>query len=83
FFLRKHLFAMPLLRPVKGVVPAGVLMGALMFGTVFVLGHHVLTYVLVVVVGLLAYAGGLFALHAFSSDEIALVREAMQSRTKR
>ena len=83
FFLRKHLFAMPLVTPVRGVVPAGVLMGALMFGTVFLLGHHVLTYVLVVIVGALSYAGGLYALHAFSPDEIALAREALLSRTKR
>jgi len=83
FFLRKHLFAMPLLAPVKGVLPAGILMAALMFATVSLLGHHVATYVLVVIVGSVSYGVGLVALHAFSPDEIALAREALQSRTRR
>ena len=83
FYLRKHLFAMPLLSPVKGVIPAGVLMGALMFGTVYLLGHHVFTYVLVVLVGTAAYVAGLLMLHAFTPEERALAREALLSRTKR
>ncbi|MFN2465397.1 MAG: flippase [Candidatus Dormibacteria bacterium] len=82
-YLRKHLFAMPLLAPLRGVIAAGVLCGLLMFGTVHLLGPHAVTYVLTALVGAVAYCGGLLVTRAFTEDELALAREGLRSRTRR
>ncbi|MDQ6748537.1 MAG: polysaccharide biosynthesis C-terminal domain-containing protein, partial [Candidatus Dormibacteraeota bacterium] len=82
-YLRKHLFAMPLVAPLRGVILAGVLCGVLMFGTVQLLGAHILTYGVAALAGAAGYLGGLRVTHAFTDDEIALAREGLRSRTKR
>lgn len=82
-YLRKHLFAMPLVMPLRGVILAGVLCGLVMFGTVFLLGAHLYTYVAAALVGAAAYGGGLVVTHAFTPEELALAREGLRSRTKR
>ncbi|MEA2683768.1 MAG: hypothetical protein QOK05_2096 [Chloroflexota bacterium] len=82
FFLRKHLFAMPLLSPLWGVLAAGALCGIAMFGTVQLLGAHLVVYVLAAVLGALVYTAALFLTHAFTPDELALAREGLRSRTK-
>lgn len=83
FFLRRHLFAMPLLSPLKGVLAAALLCGVAMFGAVQLLGPHPLAYVVAAILGGVAYVGGLFATHAFTPDELALAREGLRSRTRR
>ena len=83
FLLRRHLFALPVLSSLKGVLPAGVLAGLGMGAVVLGLGGHLRVYVLALVVGGLAYPAALFATHAFTADEIALAREAARSLTRR
>ncbi|HEY8740771.1 MAG TPA: flippase [Candidatus Dormibacteraeota bacterium] len=82
FYLRKQLFAMPLLAPLKGVIAAGLLCGVLMMSTVLLLGPHLYAYALAAAVGAVVYAGGLFATHAFTPEELALAREGLRSRAK-
>jgi O-antigen/teichoic acid export membrane protein len=82
FFLRRHLFAMPLLMPLKGVLPAGLLCGVAMFGTVLLLGPHLYAYAVAAVLGAAAYPGGLLLAHAFTPEELALAREGLRSRTR-
>jgi peptidoglycan biosynthesis protein MviN/MurJ (putative lipid II flippase) len=83
FLLRRHLFALPIVRSLKGVLPAGVLCGVAMGAVVLGLGAHLPVYALALVVGGLAYPAALFATHAFTPDEIALAREAVRSLTRR
>jgi O-antigen/teichoic acid export membrane protein len=81
--MRKYLYALPVFGTLKGVIPSGILCGAVMAAVVALLPPHAWVYALALVAGGLAYAAALFGTHAFSVDEIALVREGLTSRTKR
>jgi O-antigen/teichoic acid export membrane protein len=83
YLLRRHLYPVPVLRSLKGVLPAGVLCGLAMAAVVLGLGTQLPVYVLALLVGAGAYAGGLAVTHAFTPDEIALGREAARSLTRR
>jgi O-antigen/teichoic acid export membrane protein len=83
YLLRRHLVALPIVRSLKGVLPAGALCGAAMAAVVLGLGAHLPVYVLALAVGALAYPAGLFATHAFTTEEISLAREAARSLTRR
>ncbi|MEA2645290.1 MAG: hypothetical protein QOE92_373 [Chloroflexota bacterium] len=83
YLLRRHLYAVPVLRSLKGVLPAGVLCGLAMAAVVLALGANLPIYVLALVVGAVVYGGGLMLTHAFSADEVALAREAARSLTSR
>jgi O-antigen/teichoic acid export membrane protein len=83
FLLRRQLFALPIVRSLRGVLPAGVLCGVAMAAVVLGLGAHLPVYALALVVGAAAYAGGLFATHAFTPDELALAKEAARSLRRR
>jgi O-antigen/teichoic acid export membrane protein len=83
YLLRKHLFALPVISSLKGVLPSGLLCAAAMFGAVFLLGPHIYTYLLAVVLGIVAFVGGLFVTHALTPEELALAREATRSLARR
>jgi hypothetical protein len=83
YLLRKHLFALPILSSLKGILPSGVLCAVGMFGAVYLLGPHLYSYVVAVVVGLAAFAAGLLLTHAFTPEELALAREATRSLARR
>ena len=83
YLLRRHLFAVPVLRSLKGVLPAGVLCGVAMAAVLLALGPHLPVYVLALVVGGVVYSSGLMVTHAFTPDEMALAREAARSLTRR
>ena len=83
YLLRKHLFALPILSSLKGILPAGVLCAAAMGGIVLALGPHLAVYVTGLVAGIAVYGAGLFLTHAFTPEELALAREATRSLTRR
>jgi hypothetical protein len=83
YLLRKHLFALPILSSLKGILPAGVLCAASMAGIVVALGSTPAGYVSGLVVGMAVYAVALFATHAFTPEEMSLAREATRSLTRR
>ncbi|MFY9614331.1 MAG: flippase [Candidatus Dormiibacterota bacterium] len=83
YLLRKHLFALPIVTSLKGVLPAGLLCGVAMGAIVIGLGAHLPVYALALLIGAVLYPGALFATHAFTADEIALAREAARSLTRR
>jgi O-antigen/teichoic acid export membrane protein len=83
WLLRRHLLAVPLLRSLQGVLPAGLACGAVMAAIVFGLGPHLPVYVLALVAGGLAYWAGLTLTHAFTPEELALVREASHALGRR
>jgi O-antigen/teichoic acid export membrane protein len=83
YLLRKHLVALPIFSSLKGVLPAGVLCAAVMGGLVLALGSNPVGYASGLLLGIAAYAGGLFVTHAFTPEELALAREATRSLTRR
>jgi O-antigen/teichoic acid export membrane protein len=83
YMLRKHLFALPIISSLRGVLPAGVLCAAAMGGAVLALGPHLLSYAVAVAAGVAAYVAGLLLTHAFTAEELALAREATRSLTRR
>ena len=83
YLLRKHLFALPIISSLKGILPAGVLCAAAMGGVSVAMGPHLLSYGLAIAAGVVAYAAGLLLLHAFTAEEWALAREATRSLTRR
>jgi O-antigen/teichoic acid export membrane protein len=83
FLLRRHLFALPIVRSLKGVLPAGVLCGVAMAAVLLGLGGHLPVYALALAVGALTYSAALFATHAFTAEEISIAREAARSLTRR
>ncbi|HXA43624.1 MAG TPA: flippase [Candidatus Solibacter sp.] len=83
YLLRKHLFALPVLSSLKGILPAGALSAAVMVGAVIALGPHLLGYAAALVAGVVVYVLGLFGTHAFTPEELALAKEASRSLTRR
>jgi O-antigen/teichoic acid export membrane protein len=83
YLLRKHLFALPILSSLKGILPAGALCAAAMTGIVLAIGSNPAGYTGALIVGVAVYVGGLFATHAFTQEELALAREATRSLTRR
>jgi O-antigen/teichoic acid export membrane protein len=83
YLLRKHLFALPIISSLKGILPSGVLCGVGMFGVVYMLGPHLYSYVVALAVGMAAFVAGLFVTHAFTPEELALAREATRSLARR
>ena len=81
--LRRYLFALPVFGTLKGVIPSGILCGAVMAAIVALLPAQPWVYVLALLAGGLAYVAALFGTHAFSPEEVALAREGLLSRTKR
>jgi hypothetical protein len=60
-----------------------VLCAAAMGGVVLAMGPHLLSYVVAIAAGGVAYAAGLRLTHAFTPEELALAREATRSLTRR
>ena len=83
YLLRKHLFALPVLSSVKGILPSGALCAIVMAGALLMFGPHIVGYGVALVAGAAAYGLGLFGTHAFTSEELALAREASRSLTRR
>ena len=83
YLLRRHLFALPVVRALGGVIPAGLLCAAAMGALILGLGPHLATYGLALLVGVAVYLGGLFGTHAFTADELSLAREGLKSLARR
>jgi O-antigen/teichoic acid export membrane protein len=83
YLLRKHLFALPIISSLKGILPAGVLCAAAMGGAVLALGPHLISYTVAIIAGAAAYVAVLLVTHAFTAEELALAREATRSLTRR
>jgi len=83
YLLRKHLFTLPVLSSVKGILPSGVFCAIVMAGVLLVLGPHLAGYGVALVAGAVAYGLGLLGTHAFTPEELALAREASRSLTRR
>jgi O-antigen/teichoic acid export membrane protein len=83
YLLRRHLFALPFISSLKGVLPAGGLCAVVMGGIVLAMGPHLHVYVLALLAGLGAYVAGLFGTHAFTIEELAVGREALKSLARR
>ncbi len=81
--LRRHLFALPVLGALRGVLPAGIVCGAVMAVIVGRLPGTVPVYLLSVVAGGVAYAGALLATHAFTAEELAIGRQATRLLARR
>jgi len=81
--LRRHLFALPMFRTISGILPAGLLSGAVTAAIVFGLGPRLAVYVLALLAGAVAYAGGLWLMKAFTAEELTLAREATRSLARR
>jgi O-antigen/teichoic acid export membrane protein len=81
--LRRYLFALPLVRSLLRVVPAAVLCAAAMGALLAILPGTLWAAAVALAAGTAAYAGVLLLSHAFSPDEVALVREGLLSRTRR
>jgi O-antigen/teichoic acid export membrane protein len=76
FMLRRHLYALPIVRSVVGVLAAGAACAVATAGIALGLRGSLLGYLLALVVGGAVYAGALRLTHAFTDEELALAREA-------
>jgi O-antigen/teichoic acid export membrane protein len=83
YLLRKHLFALPIVSSLRGVLPAGVVCGLAMGAVVIGLGAHIPVYILALALGAVLYPGVLVVTRAFTADEIAIAKEAARSLTRR
>ena len=83
YLLRRHLFALPIVTSLRGVLPSGVVCGVAMGAVVLGMGAHLPVYLLALVIGGLVYPAALFVTHAFTADEISIAREAARSLKRR
>ncbi|HEV3231074.1 MAG TPA: polysaccharide biosynthesis C-terminal domain-containing protein, partial [Candidatus Dormibacteraeota bacterium] len=83
FLLRRHLFPLPWLRSLRGVIPAGVLCALAMGAVTLALGTGIAADGLALVAGMAVYAGGLLLAHAFTPEELALARETATTMLRR
>lgn len=83
WLLRRHLFALPVLRGVRGVIPAGLACAAAMEAAVLGLGQTPAGWAAALVLGLAAYAAGLLLFRAFTAEELALGRQTAAGLLRR
>jgi O-antigen/teichoic acid export membrane protein len=83
YLLRRHLFALPVLGSLRGVLPSGIVAGAAMYGIVLLLGAQLPAYLAAAVVGAVIYGVGLKVSGAFTPEELELAREAVRALARR
>jgi len=83
YILRRRLGDLPVVATVRGVVPAGIATGLVMWAVVATVPNPWIAFVLAAVLGVAVYLGGLLLLRAFSQDELDLARETARGLLRR